>query len=82
MRIGLNATQAHVTIVDDGTGFDSNGHGGAGDSHFGLRFMRDRMQQIGGGSMKIDSKPGTGTVLTLNVPTRDHGGKTGESAVG
>jgi hypothetical protein len=39
------------------------------------------MQQIGG-SMKIDSKPGTGTVLTLNVPTRDHGGKTGESAVG
>jgi signal transduction histidine kinase len=81
VRIGLNATHAHVTIVDDGTGFDSNGHGGAGDSHFGLRFMRDRMQQIGG-SMKIDSKPGTGTVLTLNVPTRDHGGKTGESAVG
>ena len=32
--------------------------------------------------MKIDSKPGAGTVLTLNVPTRDQGGKTGESAFG
>jgi signal transduction histidine kinase len=43
--------------------------------------MRERMQQIGG-SMEIDSKPGAGTVLTLGVPTRDHGRKTGESAAG
>jgi signal transduction histidine kinase len=71
VRIGLNATQAHVTITDDGVGFDSNGLGGADDSHFGLRFMRERMQQVGG-SMDIDSTPGAGTVLTLNVPTRDH----------
>jgi len=81
VRIGLNQTQAHVTITDDGAGFDSNGLGGADASQFGLRFMRERMQQIGG-SMNIDSTPGAGTILTLDVPIRDRGRKTGESSAG
>jgi len=43
--------------------------------------MRERMQQLGG-SMKIDSQPGAGTVLTLHVPARNHGRKIGESSPG
>jgi PAS domain S-box-containing protein len=81
VRLGMNAAQAHVTITDDGAGFDSSLLEGAVDSHFGLKFMRERMQQIGG-SMRIDSKPGVGTVLTLGVPTRNHGRKTIESVAG
>jgi signal transduction histidine kinase len=81
VRIGLNQTRAHVTITDDGVGFDRDGLGGVGDSHFGLAFMRERLQQIGG-SMDIDSKPGAGTVLRLDVPIRDRGRKTGESPAG
>jgi signal transduction histidine kinase len=71
--IGMNRTQALVTITDDGRGFDSGSVGNGEGSHFGLAFMRERMQQIGG-SMDIDSKPGAGTVLTLHVPTREQRG--------
>lgn len=83
VTVGMNENQAYVIITDDGKGFDSSRLGGADaeGSHFGLAFMRERMHQIGG-SMEIDSKPGTGTVLKLDIPTRDHWRKNGESAFG
>jgi len=81
VTIGMNESQAHVIIADDGTGFDSSRIAGADGGHFGLAFMRERMHQIGG-FMEIDSKPGAGTVLTLDVPTREHWRKNGESATG
>jgi signal transduction histidine kinase len=81
VSVGLNESRAHVTVTDDGTGFDSGRLGGLDGSHLGLTFMRQRMQQIGG-SMEIDSKPGAGTVLMLDVPTRDHRRKIGESTSG
>jgi signal transduction histidine kinase len=81
VRIGMNGASALVTIVDDGRGFDASRIGGAGDGHFGLAFMRERMQQIGG-SMEIDSTPGAGTVLTLHVPVGDHGRRVRESSTG
>jgi len=83
VAIDMNESQAHVIITDDGMGFDSSRLGGADadSSHFGLAFMRERMHQIGG-SMEIDSKPGVGTVLKLDVPTRDRWRKNVESATG
>ena len=35
--------------------------------HFGLMFMRERMAQIGG-SVTIESQPGSGTTVLLEVP--------------
>lgn len=83
VAIGMNESQAHVIITDDGMGFDSSRLGDVDSdrSHFGLAFMRERMHQIGG-SMEIDSKPGVGTVLKLDVPTRDRWRKNVESATG
>jgi signal transduction histidine kinase len=81
VSVGLNESLAQVTVADNGSGFDISRLGELDGSHFGLTFMRQRMQQIGG-SMDIDSQPGAGTVLTLGVPTRDHRRKIGESAVG
>jgi signal transduction histidine kinase len=72
VKVGINASKAHVIITDDGAGFDSSRLRALDGSHFGLTFMRERMQQIGG-SMDIDSKPGAGTALTLAVPTREQG---------
>ena len=60
----------HIVIMDDGAGFDIKQYDGSNDGHFGLVFMRERVEHIGG-SMKIDSKPGKGTVVTLYVPTRE-----------
>jgi len=65
-RIGIDM---HITITDDGSGFNYNQFDGDSDSHFGLIFMRERMAQIGG-SLEIDSKPGEGTVVRLDVPVR------------
>jgi PAS domain S-box-containing protein len=81
VRLGMNRTHANITITDDGAGFDNTGFGDAIDGHFGLSFMRERMQQIGG-SIEIDSKPGGGTMLTLGVPANNNGRKSGASAAG
>jgi PAS domain S-box-containing protein len=61
--------RALVRIVDDGTGFNAAQVPEDGSSHFGLVFMRERMAEIKG-SLIIDSKPGAGTVVELNVPLR------------
>ena len=81
VTVDRNGSRARITIADDGHGFDGSRLEGGDVSHFGLTFMRERVQQIGG-SMAIDSNPGAGTMLTLDVPTRDHGRKTGESPSG
>lgn len=72
VSVGINETHAHVIITDDGKGFDGSRAVDADGVHFGLAFMRERMQQIGG-ALTIDSQPGAGTVLTLGVPTSGHG---------
>jgi PAS domain S-box-containing protein len=71
LKIGveLDGSKASITISDDGKGLDVGQfeHGESG--HFGLVFMRERMEQIGG-SFKIDSIPEGGTILKLDVPIR------------
>ncbi len=68
--MGLDGNKACITITDDGDGFDAGQLESCTGSHFGLIFMRERMEQIGG-SLKIDSIPGGGTVLSLDVPIRE-----------
>jgi signal transduction histidine kinase len=69
LGVELDGNRATITVSDDGHGFNLEQleHGEPG--HFGLSFMRERMAQIGG-SLKIDSKPGGGTILRLDVPIR------------
>jgi PAS domain S-box-containing protein len=71
LKVGveLDGDRAYITVSDDGHGFDLEQleHGEPG--HFGLAFMRERMEQIGG-TLMIDSMPGGGTVLKLDVPIR------------
>jgi PAS domain S-box-containing protein len=68
--VELDGNKAYITITDDGHGFDISRLEGSDGSHFGLIFMRERMEQIGG-SMKIDSITGGGTVLKLDLPIRE-----------
>ena len=81
VTVDVNGNRAHISIADDGHGFDSSRFESEESGHFGLMFMRERVLQIGG-SLELDSRPGGGTVLTLDVPTRDHGRETGESSSG
>jgi signal transduction histidine kinase len=56
-----------VDVRDDGAGFDHSAVAVRAGQHWGLRGMRDRVGQVGG-SMEIESSPGRGTALTVEVP--------------
>lgn len=53
-----------LRVGDDGCGFEPGAHP---DGHVGLAIMRERAQRIGG-RVKVDSRPGSGTRITLTLP--------------
>ncbi len=57
---------AEVTIMDDGVGFDPQRIDSQG---FGLRFMADRAQAVGG-RLLVHSALGWGTTIRVQVPLR------------
>lgn len=61
------AGRIHISIIDDGIGFDPVNINPDSGKHFGLMFIHERMLQIGG-SVIIESQPGLGTSILLNVP--------------
>lgn len=58
-----------VIIEDDGLGFDPEARSREGFPRFGLAVMRERAESIGG-SFTIESTPGVGTRLTIEVPPK------------
>jgi PAS domain S-box-containing protein len=69
-------SRVFIHIVDDGSGFDISQRDRETCGHFGLVFMQERMEQIGG-SVKIDSRPGAGTIVILELPLREQTEETG-----
>jgi signal transduction histidine kinase len=55
-----------LVVQDEGCGF-SAAPAGPGEGHFGLRLMRERARAAGG-SLTIDSAPGRGTRVALDLP--------------
>ena len=68
IAIGLemNRRQITLTIRDDGAGFDPQDPA-LRSKRLGLTSMRERAESIGG-TLQIDSKPGEGTSVRLEVP--------------
>ena len=61
-----------LDIIDDGSGFDLGAWERSADaaaSSFGLRFMRARLRELGGG-IDIESAPGDGTAISAHLPIR------------
>jgi PAS domain S-box-containing protein len=56
-----------IRIQDNGVGFDLDRAAEAESNHFGLRFMRERAEQLGG-RLRVDSAPGEGTCVEVVVP--------------
>jgi len=64
----LENSHAGLTIADDGRGFSPEVADAAReDGHLGLRVLAD-MAQDAGGRLDIDSEPGRGTRVSLEVP--------------
>jgi signal transduction histidine kinase len=62
----LGTTGVLCSIVDDGVGFDLPA-ADAASRRLGLTSMRERARRVQG-SLKVRSKPGEGTTVTLEVP--------------
>ena len=65
-RVGEDAV---ITVSDDGKGFraDKELNGSSLTSGFGLGTMDDRMRRLGG-ELRLQSRPGVGTVVELRCP--------------
>ncbi|MDH6578511.1 GAF domain-containing sensor histidine kinase [Kitasatospora sp. MAP5-34] len=63
---GTPARGAVLRVADDGRGFDPDSVRRAG-RHLGLVSMRDRAAAVGG-RLSLESAPGKGTVIELEVP--------------
>jgi len=62
------ADAVRLTVTDDGRGFDPGTYEGEGRTDsFGLRAMRERVEQLGG-EIDVASGPGAGTVVAVILP--------------
>ncbi len=66
LRLRVGEHEVRLTVVDDGVGFDTSPLGPAG-SGYGLASVRERADLIGG-SARVESRPGSGTTLTVTAP--------------
>jgi len=67
MLMATNHVQ--VTVQDDGAGFDPALLATVEGQKYGLGFMRERAEEVGG-SVEIRSTPGAGTQVLISVPRR------------
>ena len=69
VRVEFADSSTKVTVSDNGKGFETPARAGdlARIGKLGLAGMQERAQLLGG-TLTIDSKPGKGTILTVEVP--------------
>lgn len=72
VSLHLNDGKAQITVADDGAGFDVTLPPEDAEQHFGLRFMRERAEEVGG-SVEVRSEPGKGTWVMVQVPVKKEG---------
>ena len=59
-----------ITVQDNGVGFDSEKTDSAKGTHVGIQNVKDRIEQMCGGTMILQSEIGIGTCVTLMIPDR------------
>jgi two-component system nitrate/nitrite sensor histidine kinase NarX len=65
---GLEDDIIEIVIQDNGQGFDLDDKQRSTWEGFGLRFMRERAEQVGG-SLRINSQPGQGVQVAIRLPS-------------
>jgi signal transduction histidine kinase len=65
-------SRARLVIRDDGCGFDPRQPVSEGGSHFGLQFMRERAEGLGG-CLSVESASGAGTTILVEIPIQGGG---------
>ena len=62
----MQSGKIRFSVRDDGRGFDTANRPGPNEGHFGLQGIKERIARLGG-SMKIESAPGVGTKVTVEI---------------
>jgi signal transduction histidine kinase len=72
VQVKFEATEGCVFVIirDDGHGFSPDNLTTVHGQHFGLQFMQERAVQLGG-TLQIQSTPGEGTEVVLEVPGKE-----------
>jgi signal transduction histidine kinase len=65
VRLWPDDNMVHVSVSDDGSGFDWTRTDES--RHFGLQMMKERLEAAGG-SMYVDSRLGSGTTVAASIP--------------
>lgn len=68
VALDMDAHQVRVVVEDNGKGFDVEHAMGEDAPGRGLRMSLDRISQIGG-TMEVESSPGSGSRISFAVPT-------------
>ncbi|MGH4004692.1 MAG: sensor histidine kinase, partial [Pseudonocardiaceae bacterium] len=66
VRLDLAGAAARLQVSDDGRGFDLAATART-SRRLGMASMRERAEALGG-TMQVDTAPGAGTTVTLEVP--------------
>jgi sensor histidine kinase YesM len=62
-----------ITVTDNGPGFDpEKWQKDQGSSHVGIQNVRERLAQMCGGSLRVESTPGAGTTVTVTLPKEEN----------
>ena len=72
MLLNDDGTGFSLIVRDDGKGFDASRGLRVRPGHLGLAAMRERIE-LTGGRLKLESRPGAGTVLQVWLPELEHG---------
>ncbi|MFQ5859481.1 MAG: histidine kinase, partial [Anaerolineae bacterium] len=71
---GREADDVQITVADDGVGFDRVAVERSPKRTFGLAIMRERAESLGG-SFGLDTRPGAGTTVIVQIPLAQEGGE-------
>jgi PAS domain S-box-containing protein len=69
LSFSRETNRAVVRIQDNGHGFDIQRDDKPDSGHFGLRFMRERAEALGG-TLTVQSSPGAGACVEVQVPIK------------
>ena len=72
-----------ITIQDDGKGFEASQLKNMGGEHIGIRNVKERIEQLCGGTLSVNSAVGEGTNVTIRIPEEERASrldKTGNNA--
>lgn len=73
LRIGAQTAgrSIQVTVEDDGVGFEPAAIKQDGHTHVGIENVRGRLAALCGGTLCIESAPGSGTKAIITIPYRE-----------